>query len=62
MMASIVGFAQRLVADSTLVIDPILEKTRREILEAYTFRPQKNARELMTSFGQQYERLRSEMP
>jgi hypothetical protein len=62
MMASIVGFAQRLVADSTLVIDPIPEKTRREILEAYTFRPQKNARELMTSFGQQYEQLRSEMP
>lgn len=62
MMASMVGFAQRLVADFTLVMDPIPETTRREILEAYTFRPQNNARELMTSFGQQYEQLRSEMP
>jgi hypothetical protein len=62
MMASLVGLAQRLVADSTLVIDPIPEKTRREILEAFTFRPQKNPGELMTSFGQQYEQLRSEMP
>jgi MinD-like ATPase involved in chromosome partitioning or flagellar assembly len=62
MMASMVGFAQRLVIDSTLVIDPIPEKTRRETLEAFTFRPQKNPRELLTSFGQQYEQLRSEMP
>jgi CobQ/CobB/MinD/ParA nucleotide binding domain len=62
MMASMMGFAQRLVADSTLTIDPIPEKVRRETLEAFTFRPQKNPRELMTSFGQQYEQLRSEMP
>lgn len=61
MLGSMVGFAQRLVADSTLVIDPIPEKTRREILEAFTFRPQRDSRELMTSFGQQYEQLRSEM-
>jgi MinD-like ATPase involved in chromosome partitioning or flagellar assembly len=62
MMASMLGFAQRLVADSKLVIDPIPEKMRRETLEAFTYRPQKNVRELMTSFGQQYEQLRSEMP
>jgi hypothetical protein len=62
MMASMVGFAQRLAPGSTLVIDPIPEKTRRETLEAFTFRPQKNPRELMMSFGQQYEQLRSEMP
>ena len=62
MMASMVGFAQRLVVDSTLVIDQIPEKARRETLESFTFRAKKNSREFMASFGEQYEQLRLEMP